>query len=551
LKIPAGTAAEEGVNLMNMEVLMKHSKSIWLPVWCMAVMAIGVMPLGAQVQGDNEIVTPPAQFQDHGGVTPWFWIGLKTLFSGGYNMETNAAGFRNYGGDNYTYASFNLAFVDSQYQTPKFYEVPRNIDPNAWTGKFKLMNFTSKINSWEDGTSNRSPSWLAEISGKGAHIGFFTQAGFLIGSMDDDQSDNKPRTSLSAGNTVLQLEDDDLGKTIYEKSRAGNVTTYNTSNGALWYTGYEKPELFNTYLSMLSEGNVNSDISGGKNDGFAAALDFQATPLGLFAEEGNPLTFAVTGNAITGWRFETDENFGFGLKTETGIWLRDNFVLTPTAAFDGRMDVNNTFTWKTGGGLVFRFSGMRWISDGEDWNELSQISNLDFRYENNKILKYAYAQVYAAYSEKDDLDLVFKLEEPDGDAGWHEKLGAMAEFRLYNLTDKVTTNALDWAVQGRVSYDLAVKSYLVTPYIRSYLDSSAVLKLRVGAQANIIPYTGFEIAYTSANLNAGAKEFTFLGAMSHYSSSIDAGRLELIVILQSDNIRPKTPKRMNDWNYPD
>jgi hypothetical protein len=534
---------------------MKHGSGIRLPVWCMLVvtLAIAVMPLNAQVQGDDEIVTPPAQFQDHGGVTPWFWIGIRTVFSGGYNIETGAAGFRNYGGDNYTYASFNLAFVDSHYQTPKFYEVPRSIDPDAWSGKFKLMNFTSRINSWEDGISgveNNLPAWLAEISGKGAHIGFFTQAGQLIGSMDDNQDNNKPRTSLSAGTMVLQLGDTDLGKSIYDKNRADNRTTYSTSNGALWYAGYERSERFNTYLSMLSEGNINSDVSGGQNDGFAAALDFNVSPLGLIADSENPFTLTLTGNAITGWRFETPENIGFGLKAEPGFWLRDNFVITPSAAFDGKLDVNNDFTWKAGGGLVFRFSGMRWITDSEDWNELSQISNVGFRYENNKVLKYAYAQVYAAYSENDDLDLVFKVEEPDGDVGWHEKLGAMAEFRLYNLTNKVTTNTLDWAVQGRISYDLTVKSYLITPYVRSYLDSNAVLKLRAGAQANIIPYVGLEIAYTSANLNSGAKGFSFPGAMSHYSNSSDAGRLELIVVLQSDNIKPKTPKRMSDWNYP-
>jgi hypothetical protein len=532
---------------------MKNGVRLFVLCMPVVMLTMTLAPLGAQVQGDNEMPVPSGQFQDHGGVTPWFWIGLKSIFSGGYNMETGAAGFRNHGGDNFTYASFNLAFVDSHYQTPKFYEVPRNVDPDAWGGRFVLMNFTTRINSWEDGlegVENRFPSWLAEISGKGAHIGFFTQAGQLIGSMDDSQENNKPRTSLSAGDMVLHLGDNDLGKSIYEKSGAGNRTTYNATNGALWYAGYEKSELFTAYLSMLSEGNVNSDISSGRNDGFAAALDFKASPLGLIADSENPFTVSLTGNAITGWHFETNENIGFGLKAETGIWLWDNFAVSPAAAFDGKIDVNNNFTWKVGGGLIFRFSGMRWITDGDDWDELSQISNLDFRYENNKILKYAYAQVYAAYSEKDDLDMVFKVEEPDGDVGWHEKLGAMLEFRLYNLTKKVVTQNLDWAVQGRVSYDFTIKSSLITPYVRSYLDSNAVLKLRAGAQINLIPYTGFEIAYTSANLNSGASGFSFPGAMSHYRNNIDAGRIELIVILQSDNIRPRTPKRMNDWNYP-
>jgi hypothetical protein len=531
-------------------------------------LGLAVIPLlGAQVQADNDVITPVPQFQDHGGVTPWFWIGLKGIFSAGYNIETGAGGFRDYGGDNNTYASFNFAFVDSHYQAPKLYEVPRNLDADVWTGRFKMMNFTSKINSWsqdEAAVENRAPSWLAEITGHGAHIGFFTQAGALIGSLNDDTTGttNKIIASISGGNKVLQLGGSsnssavsELDALYYEKYSASHKTTYTASDGgAIWYLGYEKPELFNAYLTLLSEGNVNSklgDVEGGgkTNDGFAGVLDFMSSPLGQITDEENPLTFKLTGNAITGFNFESSsENLGFGLKADGGFYLgRDNFVLAPTIAFDGKLDVNNEFSWKLGGGLIFQFSGMRWVTSGDDWNDLDSLGNQDFRYENSKVLKYAYAQAYAAYSELTDLDLIFRIEEPDGNVGFHEKLGAMLELRLYDVTE--TAKPQTWATQGRVSWDCVLKGADVTPYLRSYLDSNAVFKLRLGAYANIIPYTGFELAYTSANLNQGADGWAYPGNISP-TSTFDAGRIELVVIFQSDNTKPRPPKRMNEWSYP-
>jgi hypothetical protein len=273
---------------------------------------------------------------------------------------------------------------------------------------------------------NRAPSWLAEITGHGAHVGFFTQAGHLIGSLEDDTTSataNNVIASISGGNKVLQLGGSgvsngtavsELDMLNYEKYNASHKTTYTASNGgALWYLGYEKPELFNAYLTMLSEGNVNSKLTdvaaGGKtNDGFAGVVDFMVSPLGQITDEENPLTFKLTGNAITGFNFESvTENLGFGLKADGGFYLgTDNFVLSPTLAFDGKLDVNNEFTWKMGGGFIFQFSGMRWITSGDDWNDLDTLGNQDFRYENSKVLKYAYAQAYAAYSEATDVELI-------------------------------------------------------------------------------------------------------------------------------------------------
>jgi len=551
------------------------NKKFFATVMVIALALISA-PVFAQVQAVEDIEAPEPQFQDHGGVTPWFWIGVQTVFSAGYNFETTAGGFRNYGGDNNTYASFNLAFVDSHYQTPKIYEVPRQLDPDAWTGHFVMLNFTSRLNSWEGGKNtvvmeNNSPAWLAEITGKGARIGFFSQMGTLIGGLEDfggsggNESNRKPITKISGGNKVLNLRQNELGKLYYEKDTDPTVTRYTTTSateGAIMYGGYEKRELWNVYLTMLSEGDVNSDVRDDKKKGFAGVIDFGVTPFGLITDEEQPLTFKVTGNTIAGFNFKSGANsnqsVGFGLEGESGIWLgRENLVLSPVVAFDGKIDANNEFTWKFGGGFTFQFSGMRWTNDdwGDLYNDGYTTSKKDFngnenfanwQYENNKILKYAYGQAYVAYSEESDLNMVLRVEEPDGNLGFHDKLGFLAEVRLNNLTEKVKTKA--WEGQARVSWDLNINQFLITPYVRGYLNNDKVFKMRLGAYANFIPFTGFEIAYTSANLNPNAE--TTVKPLSHYDGIKDAGRIELIVILKSDDISPQVPKRMSDWNYP-
>jgi hypothetical protein len=314
---------------------------------------------------------------------------------------------------------------------------------------------------------------------------------------------------------------------------------------------------------MLSEGNVDSDVTDDKNRGIAGVLDFGVSPFGLFTDSEAPVTFNITGNGIGGAKFtqgnNAKENLGFGLKGEAGFWLgRDNFVLSPIAAFDGKVDLDNKLWWKAGGGLVFQFSGMRWVED--EWGDLhndgvpggstgtNQLA--DYRYENNKILKYAYAQVYGAYSEETDFNMLFRVEEPDGNVGFHDKLGFMGEARLYNIREKIPGKPMKWEAQGRLSWDFNIRQYTLTPYLRGYTNDDSVVKARVGAYANIIPFTGFELAYTSANLNKNVELPKPSYLNPSYNSFYDAGRIELIVILKSDNIRPQVPKRMSDWNYP-
>jgi hypothetical protein len=549
---------------------------------------LGSFSAFGQVQTVDEIITPEPQEQGHGGLTPWFWIGIQTVFSAGYNLETTAGGFRNYGGDNNTYASFNVAFVDSHYTAPKLFQVPGDLKKSEWTGHFVMMNFTSKLNSWETSSEINAPAWLAEIAGQGFRIGFFTQAATLIGSVEDpDRSGNsgsstesKPFTSIKGGNLVLNLQEGQegqLGTMYYEKSTDPlYTTTYRTDSslGGIWYVGYNEKDLYNAYLTMLSEGDVNSDVEDGKNKGFAAVVDFNVTPLGVAATQKNPLIFSVGGNFITGFGWKDlpvneKQNVGFGLKADTGVWLAKNMVITPLVAFDGKLNLDNDFFYRVGGGLTFQFSDIAWTKD--DWGDLSRAdrnaaSFRDYRYENDRILKYAYAQVYGASvpdkdkNGNDDFHLLFRVEEPDGRAGFHNKLGFMAEFRLYNMMEK----ALDalgnhkeatWEAQARVSWDFDLGEYPVTPYLRGYLNHQAVFKVRVGAYANIIPYTGFEVAYTSANINKGADitghRYLDSGYTRAYGDRIfDAGRLEFMVILKSDDSRPQVPKRMSDWNYP-
>jgi hypothetical protein len=518
---------------------------------CAVLLCACALPVFAQVQSNEDVALPSPKTQGNGGITPWFNLSLQSVFGGGINLQNGAAGFGNYGGNNNTYASFNVAFVQSQYDTPKVYEVGE--DPEVWGARFKLLNFTSRIDSWEDTdvTQNRA-AWLAEITGKGVHIGFFTQAGALIGSMNDNSgvTDNNPRTKIIGGNTVLALGDGDLGSNYYESADSASVT-YTASNGGLLYGGYEMDDLFKVYLTLLSEGNVNSDVSGNKNDGIAGVINFNVTPLGTRTDDETPFTLAVDGNVITGARFgladgigsHQENPFGFGIKAAPALWLGGSNILRPVIAFDGRSD--DEFTWKFGIGVTFQFSGGSWVSD--EWNELEDITNGGYRYENNKIYKYAYAQVYAAYSEADDFDLVFKLEEPDGVPGFSKKLGALLEWRLYNLGEKNVGKPFDWEAQGRVSYDITVGKSTITPYLRAFYNKDSVTKLRIGAQANVIPHTGFELAYTSANLNPDAKGYS--PALSWDTEKSDKGRVEFIVILKMDDPAPKTPKRMGFWNY--
>lgn len=488
----------------------------------------------AQIMTTQEVPMVPPVEQGGGQVTPSFWIGAQAVESFGYNLETGAFGLRNHSDD--TWASFNLAFVDSKYGDPKFVEFGG--DPKIWTGRIRLLNYTYRLNSWTSTPEVNLPSWIAEIQGQGFHIGLFSQAGALI--EPTSATNNNPAPKLSSANMVLYFDNPNALDADY-LAGTNPATAVSYTGSGLVYIGFTQKDLMKAYLSILSEGNVNSNIANGANDGWAGAVDLYFTPLGTALTKNKPISPRLSLNAVKGYNY-TQNPLGLGAKAELSLYLGKSLGLTPVAAFNGKLDdQTNAFTWTAGGGLIFRFSDALFVAD--EWGELktSPTSNFfDYSYENSKILKYAYIQAYASYSENTDLDLAVKFEEPDGEAGFHKDLGAMAEFRLNNVLQSNST-VLAWSAVGRISYELMKDT--VIPYVRSYLDSKSVLKLRTGVQiGGIIPNTGFELAYTSRNLNQGASS-------NAASDKFDRGRIEFITIIKTDSGRVLTPKRMSDLNY--
>lgn len=487
-----------------------------------------------QVMSTQDVPLVPTQEQGGGQVSPSFWIGAQAVQSFGYNLETGAFGLRNHSDD--TWASFNFSFVDSKYGDPKHIEFGG--DAQEWTGRIKLCNYTYRINSWTTTPEVNLPSWIAEVQGKGFHIGMFSQAGAYI--EPSSTTNNNPSPTLSTANMVLYFNNPNaLDPDYYAASDPSTAVSY-TGSG-LAYMGYEKKKLFKTYLSIVSEGNVNANFTNGNNDGWAAALDAYITPFGEEVSKKQPLAPRIALNAVKGVNYAQNP-FGFGVKAELPIYFGKTYSLMPVAAFQGKVEeTTNTFTWTSGGGLIFKFSNAMFVND--EWGELKTSPNTDFfnyTYENSKILKYSYVQLYGSYSTMNDLDMVVKIEEPDGAAGFDKNLGATVEVRLNNVL-QYNNAPLGWSAIGRVSYELLNNT--IIPYVRSYIDSNSVFKLRTGAQiGGIIPNTGFELAYTSRNLNQGA---TSTAATDQF----DKGRIEFITIIKTDSGRILTPKRMSDLNY--
>jgi len=488
----------------------------------------------AQIMSTQEVPLVPPQEQGGGQITPSFWIGAQAVESFGYNLETGAFGLRNHSGD--TWASFNFAFVDSKYDTPKFVEYGG--DQKTWTGRIRLQNYTYRLNSWTSTPEVNLPSWIAEIQGNGFHIGLFNQAGKFI--EPSSATNNNPSPKLSSANMVLYFNNPNALDPDYI-ANVNPATSVSYTGTGLVYLGYTQKDVFKAYLSILSEGNVNSNINNGANDGWAGAVDLYLTPFGTRATKKQMLAPRISLNAVKGFNYNQNP-LGIGTKAELSVYLGNTYELIPLAAFDGKWDETfTTFSWAAGGGLQFRFSNAMLVND--DWGELATTPSseyFNYTYENSKILKYSYAQLYASYSEQNDIDIAVKIEEPDGAAGFDKNLGAMLEVRLNNIMQYNNT-PLSWSAVGRISYELMNNT--VIPYIRTYLDSKSVLKLRTGAQiGGIIPNTGFEIAYTSRNLNQGASS-------TATADKFDKGRIEFITIIKADSGRVLTPKRMSDLNY--
>ena len=182
------------------EINVKRFGSI-VRIAFVVVCALAATPAWTQVMDTEDIVLPATEPTTGDAVTPYFWIGAQAVASAGVDINTGAFGLRNHAGD--TWASFNIAFVDSLYATPKAYEV--GADDSVWTGHLALRNYTARLNSWEGWTSSvNTPVWLAEVHGHGFRIGVFSQAGQMFAG----DNVNVP-TTISSGDLVLYLADMD------------------------------------------------------------------------------------------------------------------------------------------------------------------------------------------------------------------------------------------------------------------------------------------------------------------------------------------------------
>lgn len=478
-------------------------------------------PLFGQFMYAPDKEMPPAETMEHGAVSPFFWIGAQQTGSIGYNLDNNAFGIRRNDG----YVSFSFSLVDSMYDTSKQHMV--GDDPDVWSGRVLMRNFTNRINSYADDLN--TPIWIAEVQGKGFHIGLFSQAGEYV------QGDGA--TSISSGGKVLYFPDPDaLDGHFLLNSNPSTTASYNSS--ALAYIGYKQQNLFSTYLTLATEGNVNT-ADAENADGAAGVIDFTVTPFGPTASSSNPFTIEVSGNVMGGFRY-AENPIGFGLKAEPSFYLGGNRALNPVVAFDAVIPDEGDMQWAVGGGLKLRLSQPVFTSDV--WGDMAgspAASYFNNIYERAGYMqRFTYAQIYAAYSENDDLDLAFKFEEPEGDTGIVDRLGAMAELRVNNLL-QTEGNDLGWSAAARISYDL-MDAQLV-PYVRTYINNDLVAKLRTGAQFSFIPHAGFEIAYTSRNLNPNSE--------AQGTDEFSKGRIELLMRISTSTGPIRTQRSMSDLNY--
>lgn len=525
--------------------------------------------LSAQIMKATDVPEAPAQMQGGGAIVPILKVGAQTVDSLGYNFQTNAAGFgyetANANTNLNTMAYFDILFLDSREGVPLYYEVGAN--PDIWSVHFKMRNFTARINTGNlpDGLELVKPSWIAEVQGHGFHFGTMTQGGTEIAG----GSSNDPSISLTGANEVLNIGVNPASITsVVDASNTDYLptTAVSPNSVAFWgsaaktsgilYAGYEAPNLGSVYVSTLAQGDVNATTN---NQGWAWAVNAKATPLGQVSET-QALAVQVKADAIKGFGFKNNtttfsagtnavnlnqgDTGGFGVAGQVDYWLGKDFIVSPTAAFDGRLNDSaystrkDDFEWETGGGLILTMSPKKFVAD--EWNELSTVASV---VANNKIQKFAYVQVMAMYSKATDEDLAIKFEEPDGAVGLDPNWGGMFEYRVNNLAKTVSTNTTTWSATGRVSYDLA--DHTIVPYLRWYangsdlvtIDKTSQIKLRVGVQVSVLPGVGVEATYLSPQVYSSG------------TTKSDAGKFELITILSTDGGKILTPKTMNftDW----
>jgi hypothetical protein len=492
--------------------------------------------LSAQILKIEDAPEQAAKPVTPGDITPTFWIGGQAIAVVGKNLDTGVSGI-GYSTDD-TWLSFNVAFLDSHYSTPT--KVQSKDDPNQWSVSFKLYGFTERLNSYSSSPGERNyPNWGLGVQGYGWHVGFLTQANQDNGANTGGDSGNKASTTLTGANEVLYLGQGTAGDSPFLVGDDGVVTTTYTGLSGSGYLGYEVPNLVKAYVTGGTRASDASTSSATQN-AYAGVANVVVTPLGPGSYD-EPLTFTLKGDAIAGTGFTKVQGgnpVGFGAQGQVDYYFDDDVVLSPLAAFDGRVNDSlslstgaSNFEWKAGGGLQLALSQRQWVTDA--YKELPSQGTGTEIFESSKILKYTYFQVVTDYARSSltqknkDVDLVFKAEEPDGIVGINDNLGAMAEYRVSNLTLANTGSKLTWSTIGRLSYDLA--GHTVTPYVHWYFDSTQVAKVRVGVQTIPLKGTAVEVNYMSSNLNsAGGKT--------------DPGRIEVLLGIATDTsfTMPKT-----------
>ena len=83
-----------------------------------ALALVATATLGAQIMEPEEMPMPAPEELRDGALTPYFWVGSQSVFGLGVNLNNGAFGIDEFS-NNDTWASFNVALVDSKYATPK------------------------------------------------------------------------------------------------------------------------------------------------------------------------------------------------------------------------------------------------------------------------------------------------------------------------------------------------------------------------------------------------------------------------------------------------
>lgn len=499
-----------------------------------------VAALSAQIMNGDSVPEQAAKPLTPGELSPFFWIGGQAITTVGKNFETGASGMSY--SSNQTWVSFNVAFVDSHYDTPK--KIVSTDDPQAWSLSFKLVDPTARINSYSASPEINYPSWLLGVHGFGWRFGYGAPYNQPNGLIVGGDTANKPTGTLSGANQALYLGQLSAGSgdgiAVIDP-----IVKVNYSISQAAYAAYEVPGLYRVALTAGTAATDESTASEPRN-AFAGVLDFSLRPWGEGSYD-EPLTLGLEGNLIAGREYTSGNPIGFGLQTQLDYFLDDDVSVSPLLAFDGR--VNDTWTpglilpensygfdWKASGGLLIALSQKQWAGDA--YGELpgqASFANI----ENAKIQKFTYLQVMAdSFRQKlannnRDTNFVVKFEEPDGILGLDDNWGLMAEFRVGNLLEANPGVKSTWSAIGRISYDLA--AHTVTPYLRWYRNSDDLTKLRIGVQLAPVKGAALEVTYMTTNLTKVS------------SSPADQGRLEILLGLATDS-GFRLPKNML-FNY--